>query len=66
MMSRNFRMSSELSGAIAKRLPHAKNYTHTHIYIYIYRYPSPFAGVTFLRIAANGKIANGKTLVQCE
>ena len=25
MMSRHFRLSSELSGAIAKRLPHAKN-----------------------------------------
>ena len=25
MMSRNFALSSELTGAIAKRLPHAKN-----------------------------------------
>ena len=25
MMSRHFRLSSELSGAIAKKLPHAKN-----------------------------------------
>ena len=25
MMSRHFRLRSELSGAIAKRLPHAKN-----------------------------------------
>ena len=25
MMSRQFRLSSELTGAIAKRLPHAKN-----------------------------------------
>ena len=25
MMSRHFSLSSELSGAIAKRLPHAKN-----------------------------------------
>ena len=25
MMSRHFRLNSELSGAIAKRLPHAKN-----------------------------------------
>ena len=25
MMSRHFRLSSELTGAIAKRLPHAKN-----------------------------------------
>ena len=52
MMSRHFRMSSELSGAIAKVLPHAKNqlsapgsffnqfvtyiYTYTYVYIYIY------------------------------
>ena len=26
MMSRHFRLSSELTGAIAKRLPHAKNH----------------------------------------
>ena len=25
MMSRHFRLSSELTGAIAKKLPHAKN-----------------------------------------
>ena len=53
MMSRHFRLSSELAGAIAKRLPHAKNqlstpgsffnqfvteiYIYTHIYIYIYK-----------------------------
>ena len=52
MMSRHFRLSSELTGAIAKRLPHAKNqlstpgsffnqfvtdiYIYTHIYISIY------------------------------
>ena len=49
MMSRHFHLSSELSGAIAKRLPHAKNklsgpgsffnqfvtdiYIHTYIHI---------------------------------
>ena len=54
MMSRHFRLSSELTGAIAKRLPHAKNqpsapgsffnqfvteiYIYTYIYIYIYIY----------------------------
>ena len=48
MMSRHFRLSSELSGAIAKRLPHAKyqlsgpdsffNQFVTDIYIYIYIY----------------------------
>ena len=46
MMSRYFCLSSELSGAIAKRLPHAKNQLSepdsffnqfvTYIYIYIY------------------------------
>ena len=46
MMSRHFRLSSELSGAIAKRLPHAKNQLSdpgsffnqfgTEIYIYIH------------------------------
>ena len=46
MMSRHFRLSSELTGAIAKRLPHAKNQPSapgsffnqfvTDIYIYIY------------------------------
>ena len=50
MMSRHFRLSSELTGAIAKRLPYAKNELsmtgsffnqfvterdiYTHIYIY--------------------------------
>ena len=29
MMGRHFRLSSELSGAIAKRLPHAKNQLST-------------------------------------
>ena len=29
MMSRHFRLSSELTGAIAKRLPHAKNQLST-------------------------------------
>ena len=33
MMSRHFALSSESSGAIAKRLPHAKN----QFYIYKYR-----------------------------
>ena len=39
MMSRHFRLNSELSGAIAKRLPHAKkklSVTYRYIYIYIY------------------------------
>ena len=30
MMSRHFAQSSELSGAIAKRLPHAKNHLPAH------------------------------------
>ena len=30
MMSRYFRVRSEISGAIAKRLPHAKNQLSTH------------------------------------
>ena len=48
MMSRHFGLSSELSGAIAKRLPQAKNQLSvtgsffnqfvTYIYIYIYTY----------------------------
>ena len=44
MMSRHFRLSSELSGAITKRLPHAKNqlsvagsfFNQFVTYIYIY------------------------------
>ena len=48
MMSRHFALSSELTGAIAKRLPYAKNQLSvtgsfynqfvTDIYIYIYIY----------------------------
>ena len=48
MMSRHFRLNSELTGAIAKRLPQAKNqpsapgsfFNHfvTYIYIYIYNH----------------------------
>ena len=54
MMSRHFRLSSELTGAISKRFPHAKNqlsgpdsffnqfvtdiYIYYTIYIYIYTY----------------------------
>ena len=50
MMSRHFALNSELTGAIAKRLPHAKNQpsapgsffnqfvTDIYIYIYIYIY----------------------------
>ena len=48
MMNRHFRLSSELTGAIAKKLPHAKNqlsgshsfFNHfvTDIYIYILVY----------------------------
>ena len=47
MMSRHFALNSELTGAIAKRLPHAKNQLSepgsffnqfvTDIYIYIYK-----------------------------
>ena len=29
MMSRHFRLSSEITGAIAKKLPHAKNHLST-------------------------------------
>ena len=46
MMSRHFRLSSGLPGAIAKKLPHAKNQISgpdsflnqfvTYVYIYIY------------------------------
>ena len=55
MISQHFRLNSELSGAIAKKLPHAKNqlsvpgsffnqfvtdiYIYIRIYIYIYEYP---------------------------
>ena len=48
MMSRHFALNSELTGAIAKRLPHAKNQPSapgsffnqfvTEIYIYIYNH----------------------------
>ena len=46
MMSRHFRPSSELTGAIAKRLPHAKNqlsvlcsfFNQFVTYIYIYKH----------------------------
>ena len=47
MMSRHFALNSELTGAIAKRLPHAKNQPSApgsfsinslQIYIYIYIY----------------------------
>ena len=50
MMSRHFRLSSELTGAIAKRLPHAKNqlsapcsfFNQFVTEIYIYKYESSF------------------------
>ena len=54
MMSRHFALNSELTGAIAKRLPHAKNQpsapgsffnqfvTDIYIYIYIYIQSSSF------------------------
>ena len=50
MMSRHFDLSSELTGAIAKKLPHAKNqlsgpdsfFNQFVTYIYIYIYPSRF------------------------
>ena len=35
MMSRHFAVSSELTGAIAKRLPHAKNQPSTVCFIII-------------------------------
>ena len=42
MMNRHFRLNSELSGAIAERIPHAKNHvllqSIRYIYIYIYIY----------------------------
>ena len=45
MMSRHFRLSSEVPGAIAKRLPHAKNqfsgpdsFFNQFVIIYIYIY----------------------------
>ena len=57
MMSRHFRLSSELAGAIAKRLPHSKNQPSapgsffnqfvTDIYIYKYIY---FNRVLIVRI----------------
>ena len=48
MMNRHFRLSSELTGPIAKRLPHAKNQlSGPHSFFnqivtdtYIYTYPS--------------------------
>ena len=60
MMSRHFALNSELTGAIAKRLPHAKNQPSapvsffnqfvTDIYIYIYIQ----ARFACLRCAAGG------------
>ena len=57
MMSRHFRLSSELTGAIAKRLRHAKNQPSapgsffnqfvTDIYIYIYIQSSSFNSKDF-------------------
>ena len=53
-MSQHFRLSSELPGAIAKRIPHAKNQlsvpnsffnqfvTYIYIYIYIYKLTNSF------------------------
>ena len=48
MLTRHFRLKSEFSGAIAKRLAHAKNhhsppssfFNHFVTYIYIYTYIS--------------------------
>ena len=65
MMSRHFALSSELSGAIAKRLPHAKNQPSTpgsffnqfvtDIYIYIlYTYIYIQARFACLRCTAGG------------
>ena len=49
MMSRHFGLSSELTGAIAKRLPHAKNqpsapgsFFNQFVQIYIYIQSSSF------------------------
>ena len=54
MMSRHFGLSSELSVAIAKRLPHAKNQLSTpgnffnqFVTDIVYRQPSPFASLPF-------------------
>ena len=62
MMSRHFALNSELTGAIAKKLPHAKNQPSapgnffnqfvTYIYIYIYIYIQ--ARFACLRCAAGG------------
>ena len=62
MMSRHFALNSELTGAIAKRLPHAKNQPSapgsffnqfvTYIYIYIYIYiQARFACLRCARLA---------------
>ena len=62
MMSRHFRLSSELTGAIAKKLLHAKNQlslpgsffnqfvTDVDIYIYIYTYYIHINRVLIVRI----------------
>ena len=62
MMSRHFGLSSELTGAIAKRLPHAKKlafcarqflqsiryrYIYIYIYIYIYKYINKYTLIEF-------------------
>ena len=66
MMSRYFHLRSELSGAIAKRLRHAKNQlsvpgsffnqfvTDIYIYIYIYIYICTQARFACMRCTAGG------------
>ena len=57
MMSQHFGLSSEFTGAIAKRLPHAKNQLSapdiffnqfvTEVYIYIYIYINKYTLIEF-------------------
>ena len=71
MMSRHFTLSSELTGAIAKRLPHAKNQPSTpgsffnqfvtDIYIYIYIYTHIYTNnnrVLIVRIVGKVRTSN--------
>ena len=68
MMSRHFLLSSELSGAIARRSPHAKNQLSapgsffnqfvTDIYIYIYIHTSVYS----IHIHINRVLLNSKDI----